>query len=140
MLTAHYVLNEDSWFMRVTEKLKMRCLQELAHVKYVQSLNLRTTEDTHIEAGRLKAYRGHLSLQDFDSFYFNIVEEVNDFNEWCISEDSTWGIPIPFFTRKDTGDILIDSEIVSHVAEIVCTHGSDTCFTFPVKDLFPLWY
>jgi hypothetical protein len=41
--------------MRVTDKLKMRCLQELAHVKYVPSLNLRTTEETHMEAERLKA-------------------------------------------------------------------------------------
>ena len=68
------------------------------------------------------------------------MEEVNEFNDWCISEDSTWGIPIPFFTRVDTGEILIDSEIVSHVADIVRAHGSDAWFTFSVKDLLPSRY
>lgn len=68
------------------------------------------------------------------------MEEVNEFNDWCISEDSTWGIPIPFFTRKDTGEVLIDSEIVAHVAEIVRTHGSDAWFTFSIKDLLPVRY
>ncbi len=41
------MLTKDSWFMRVTDRLKMRCLQELAHVKYVPPLNLKTTEETH---------------------------------------------------------------------------------------------
>ena len=36
-----------SWFMKVSEKLKMRCLQELASIKYVPKLNLKSTEQTH---------------------------------------------------------------------------------------------
>lgn len=78
--------------------------------------------------------------EDFDAYYFNIVEEVNEFNDWCISEDSVWGLPIPFFTRRDSGEVLIDPEIVSHVADIFRLHGSDAWFTFPVKDLLPARY
>jgi isoleucyl-tRNA synthetase len=51
-------------------------------------------------------------IEDMDANYFNIVEEINDFNDWCISEDSQWGLPIPFFIRKDSGEVLMDSEIV----------------------------
>jgi len=40
-----------------------------------------------------------------------LVEEMNDFNDWCISEDSLWGLPIPFFIRNDTGEVLMDAEI-----------------------------
>ncbi len=93
-----------------------------------------------MEAEKLKARRGQHSQDEFEAYYFNIVEEVNEFNDWCISEDSSWGIPIPFFTRQDTGEILIDSEIVSHVADIFRSHGSDTWFTFPIKDLLPSRY
>ena len=107
------MLTKDSWFMRVTDKLKMRCLQELAHVKYVPQLNLKTTEETHVEAERMRGNRmkGEEAAEQ-DAYYFNIVEEVNEFNDWCISEDSVWGLPIPFFTRQDSGEILIDPEIV----------------------------
>lgn len=93
-----------------------------------------------MEAEKLKARRGQHSQDEFEAYYFNIVEEVNEFNDWCISEDSSWGIPIPFFTRQDTGEILIDSEIVSHVADIFRSHGSDAWFTFPIKDLLPSRY
>ena len=108
-------------------------------MKYVPQLNLKTTEETHMEAENLRANKG-LSQADYDAYYFNIVEEVNEFNDWCISEDSNWGIPIPFFTRQDSGEILIDPEIVSHVADIIRLHGSDAWFTFSVKDLLPARY
>ena len=51
------MLTKDSWFMHVNDRLKMRCLQELAHVKYVPQLNLKTTEETHKDLEELKAKR-----------------------------------------------------------------------------------
>ena len=94
-----------------------------------------------MEAERLKANRKlQANFEDYDAYYINIVEEVNEFNDWCISEDSTWGLPIPFFTRKDTGEILMDAEIVSHVAGIFRNNGSDAWFTYPIKDLLPPRY
>ena len=27
---------------------------------------------------------------------------IDDFEDWCISENNVWGIPIPFFIFKDT--------------------------------------
>jgi isoleucyl-tRNA synthetase len=49
----------------------------------------------------------------------NIVEELTDFNEWCISDKNSWGIPIPYFIYKDTGKILIDEEIIENFADLV---------------------
>ena len=48
------MLTKDSWFMRVTDRLKMRCMQELAHVKYVPGLNMKTSEETHADYEVLK--------------------------------------------------------------------------------------
>ena len=70
------MLTKDSWFMRITDKLKMRCMQELAHVKYVPSLNLKTTEQTHHDHELLKKQR--LNKDDYDAYYFNIVEEISN--------------------------------------------------------------
>jgi len=137
------MLTKDSWFMRVGDKLKMRCLQELAHVKYVPQLNLKTTEETHKDMEALKARRNRNRgmHEDFDAYYINLVEEINDFNDWCISEDSLWGLPIPFFIRKDTGEILLDQEIASHVAEVFRVQGgSDAWWKLPIRDLLPKRY
>lgn len=71
------MLTKDSWFMRVSEKIKMRCMQELAHVKYVPSLNLKTTEQTHHDHEFLKKQKLH--KDDYDAYYFNIVEEISNF-------------------------------------------------------------
>ena len=56
-------------------------------MKYVPPLNLKSTEETHEELERLKRGRKR-AAEDIDSYYFNIVEEINEFNDWCISEDA----------------------------------------------------
>lgn len=133
------MLTKDSWFLRVTDRLKMRCLQELAHVKYTPALNLKTTEETHKDFEALKAKKG--AAEDVDAYYFNLVEEVNEFNDWCISEDSTWGIPIPYFTYRDTGEVLMDAEITRHVAGIYKREGgSDAWYTLSNEELLPPRY
>jgi isoleucyl-tRNA synthetase len=46
----------------------------------------------------------------------NLVEELSDFNEWCISEMGHWGTPVPYFVNSKTGDFLLNEEISRHVA------------------------
>jgi isoleucyl-tRNA synthetase len=110
------MLTTDSWFMEVSDKLKMKCLQELAHVKYIPNLNLKSTEEVQQDFKKIKEQIKN--NEDLDSYYYNIVEEINDFNEWCISENNVWGIPVPFFIYKDTKKVLMDDEIIEHVAEV----------------------
>ena len=64
--------------MKVSDRLKMRCLQELAHVKYVPKLNLMTTEETHKDYERLKRNKKP-KVEDFNAYYLNIVEEMSKF-------------------------------------------------------------
>ena len=71
---------------------------------------------------------------DIGSYYLNIAEELNDFDEWCISERGTWGIPIPYFARKDTDEVLFDAEIARHVADIFRKQGgSDAWYELSVE-------
>ena len=71
----------------------------------------------------------------------NVAEELNDFDEWCISERGVWGIPIPYFVRKDTQEVLFDSEIARHVSEVFRKNGgSDAWLKLSVEELLPPRY
>lgn len=47
-------------------------------------------------------------------------------------------MPIPFFVRKDTGEVVLDTEIALHVAKVFREQGgSDAWFKLPVAALLP---
>ena len=71
--------------------------------------------------------------EEVDSYYINILEELAEFENWCISDDIAWGIPIPFFKFKNNGKILMDCEIIEHFAKLVSEYGtSDIWFVFDI--------
>jgi isoleucyl-tRNA synthetase len=73
-----------------------------------------------------------------EAYYVNLVEEMADFREWCISETNYWGIPIPFFKYKEEREkVFTNSEVIQHVADLFSQHGSDCWHTLSVKDLLP---
>ncbi len=57
--------------------------------------------------------------------------------EWCISRQRSWGVPLPVFYRKDTNEPLITEETVAHVRDLVRENGTDCWWTLPVEDLLP---
>lgn len=102
--------------MKIPEKLRSMCFNELATVKFLPG------------------------LQDKKE-YMNVAEELNDFNEWCISEKSLWGLPVPYFEHNLRHDrVLSNEEITRHVADIFRQQGSDAWYKLPVKDLLPPSY
>ncbi|XP_053191351.1 isoleucine--tRNA ligase, mitochondrial isoform X1 [Scomber japonicus] len=56
---------------------------------------------------------------------------------WCISRQRSWGVPIPVFYHKETGEPLINKHTVSHIAELFKEKGSDCWWELPIETLLP---
>lgn len=135
--------SQKSWFIRVSDQLKSRCIDELSTVNFCPSLNVKDSEQVHKDYEKIKKLKGKKKTKDdkIESYYINILEEIIDFNDWCVSEDTAWGIPIPAFKYRGTDKLLMDEEIISHFAGLVEDNGSsDIWYTFDTVDLLPPRY
>ncbi|XP_072313687.1 isoleucine--tRNA ligase, mitochondrial isoform X2 [Eucyclogobius newberryi] len=56
---------------------------------------------------------------------------------WCISRQRSWGVPIPVFYHKETGEPLMNKHTVSHIASLFKEKGSDCWWELPIETLLP---
>ena len=57
---------------------------------------------------------------------YSMIENRPD---WCISRQRAWGVPIPVFVNKETGEPLRDQNVVDRVAAAFEEEGADAWFT-----------
>lgn len=66
-----------------------------------------------------------------------IYNMIADRQDWCISRQRIWGVPIPIFYCKNCRKELITDETIDHIAKIFEREGSDAWFSKDVKELLP---
>ncbi|XP_056151676.1 isoleucine--tRNA ligase, mitochondrial isoform X2 [Lampris incognitus] len=56
---------------------------------------------------------------------------------WCISRQRSWGVPIPVFYHKETGEALMNKHTVPHISKLFKEKGSDCWWELPLETLLP---
>ncbi|KAJ5528451.1 hypothetical protein N7527_001844 [Penicillium freii] len=93
--------------------------QWFADVADIRSSALRALEDV-----RFVPETGKNRLENF----------VKNRNEWCISRQRAWGVPIPAIYHRTTGEAVLTKDSVSHIMATIEERGIDAWWTDSADD------
>lgn len=66
-----------------------------------------------------------------------ITKMVADRNDWCISRQRMWGVPIPIFYCNECGKELINKDTIQAVKELFAKEGSTAWFAKEASEILP---
>ena len=66
-----------------------------------------------------------------------IASMIRDRNDWCISRQRTWGVPLPIFYCEDCKHPYVTKQSIQKIQDIFREKGSNAWFDMPVEELMP---
>ena len=108
----------SQWFIRMDWK------------KNKTDKTLREIALAEIEGVRFYPEQGKARLRD-------MIESRPD---WCVSRQRWWGVPLPIFTDKKTGEPLREQKVIDRVSEIFAKEGADSWYVRDAQDFLPAPY
>ena len=62
---------------------------------------------------------------------------VAERGDWCISRQRTWGVPIPVFYHRSSGEVLLNADSIAHIQALIAEHGADVWWEKDESELLP---
>ncbi len=66
-----------------------------------------------------------------------ISEMIKGRNDWCISRQRTWGVPLPIFYCEDCNEPYVTEESISKIQDIFRKNGSNAWWAWTAEQLMP---
>lgn len=65
---------------------------------------------------------------------------VADRQDWCISRQRVWGVPIPIFYCSECGEHIVNDDTINAVQELFGREGSDAWWKYEAAEILPAGY
>ncbi|XP_076272179.1 isoleucyl-tRNA synthetase, mitochondrial [Rhynchophorus ferrugineus] len=75
-----------------------------------------------------------------DIYKKTLVNQILKRPYWCISRQRKWGVPIPVFYNVESGETLLNKNVIDHLCDKLQKNGTDFWWKLSTKDLLPKQY
>jgi isoleucyl-tRNA synthetase len=66
-----------------------------------------------------------------------LTSMVENRPDWCISRQRDWGVPIAFFRDKNSGEVILDDDVLENIYNIFTQKGADAWYDMSIAELLP---
>ena len=91
-----------------------------------------------VDGFRKEAIEATKSVKWIPSWGADRIEKmIEERNDWCISRQRTWGVPLPIFYCKECEKEYVTEESLAKIQELVKENGTNIWYALSEKELLP---